>query len=335
MALCDLLKVRREEVPGRLMDLIPAGLTNGSPRKRELPLIQRQVSKRRIRVLLCLVLAAGFAIQCQRSLSNRNAEMVAAPAVKPTAHQAFASPAAEPPVPANTVESRAAKDPVAFFESLLDNYDRGIRDYTCTFSKQERLGNTLGAMQVIEAMYRERPVSVRFKWVKNQDKCARVLYVANQWMQDGNEMAVVEPGAIARLIVPYVMRPIHGEDAKRSSRRTIDQFGFRNSLALTLKYAKLSRDQGVLDFQYKGTSQVDGRETLVFERHLPFTGDENVWPDRALVVHIDKEYLLPTLCQSYADDEKTVLLGHYQMSDIKLNVNLPESTFTKEGMGLQ
>lgn len=298
-------------------------------------MIERHVSKRRIRVLLCLVLAAGFAIQCQRALVNRNAELVAAPEVKSTAHQAFASPAAETPVPANAVEARAAKDPIAFFESLLDNHDRGVRDYTCTFSKQERLGNTLGAMQVVEAMFRERPFSVRFKWIKNQDKCARVLYVAKQWMQDDNELAVVEPGAIARLIVPYVMRPIHGEDAKRSSRRTIDQFGFRNSLSLTLKYAKLGRDQGVGSFEYTGASQVDGRETLVFERHLPFTGDESVWPDRVLVVHIDKEYLLPTLCQSYADDDKTQLLGHYQMSDIKLNLNLPDSTFTKEGMGLQ
>lgn len=299
-------------------------------------MIQHHVSKRRIRILLCLTLAAGFAIQCQRAMENRNAEMVVVPVAKPSSEQAFASPPSEVPVPADSIEARAARDPVALFELLLDNYDRGVRDYTCTFSKQERIGDTLGAMQVVEAMFRERPFSVRFKWIRNQDKCARVLYVARQWVEpDGSELAVVEPGAIARLIVPYVMRPIHGEDAKRSSRRTIDQFGFRNSLALTLQYVKLAREQGVLDFQYKGAGQVDGRETLLFERRLPFTGDENVWPDRVLVVHIDKEYLLPTLCQSYADDAKSVLLGHYQMSDVKLNVNLPGSAFTKDGMGLQ
>ncbi|MBP7934069.1 MAG: DUF1571 domain-containing protein [Phycisphaerae bacterium] len=298
-------------------------------------MIQHHVSKRRIRVLLCLALAASFAIQCQRAMVNRNAEMVASPPVAPRAEQAFASPATAVQVSASSVEARAARDPVAFFESLLDVYDRGVRDYTCTFSKQERLGDTLGAMQVVEVMFRERPLSVRFKWIKNQDKCARVLYVAKQWVKDGNELAVVEPGAIARLVVPYVMRPIHGDDAKRSSRRTIDQFGFRNTLALTLKYAKLAREQGVGDFAYKGTSEVDGRETLLFERHLPFTGDGSTWPDRVLVVHIDKEHLLPTLCQSYADDAKSVLLGHYQMVDAKFNVNLPDSTFTKEGMGLQ
>lgn len=286
-------------------------------------------------MLLCLVLGASFAIQCQRAMVNRNAEMVASPPVAPRAEQAFASPAAEVQVSARSVEARAAQDPVAFFESLLDGYDRGVRDYTCTFSKQERLGDALGPMQVVEVMFRERPLSVRFRWIKNQDKCARVLYVAKQWVKDGNELAVVEPGAIARLVVPYVMRPIHGDDAKRSSRRTIDQFGFRNTLALTLKYAKLAREQGVGDFHYRGTSEVDGRETLLFERHLPFTGDENAWPDRVLVVHIDKECLLPVLCQSYADDAKCVLLGHYQMSDAKFNLNLPDSAFTKEGMGLQ
>src|SRR5690606_481358 len=137
------------------------------------------------------------------------------------------------------------------------------------------------------------------------DKCSRVLYVADKWIKDGQQMAVVEPGAIARLFVSYVMRPIHGADAAKSSRRTIDQFGLRSSMDLTLKYAKIAKERDVLGkFAYVGTGKVAGRDTLVFERHLPYTGENGAWPDRVLIVHLDRELRVPALCEAYADDAR-------------------------------
>src|SRR5207247_1219755 len=135
---------------------------------------------------------------------------------------------------------------LAFLEEAADRYDRSIRDYTCVFTKQELIHGQMSEEQVMKAMLREKPFSVRLEWLKNQDKAARVLFVADRWMKDGEPMAVVEPGAIARLFVPYVMRPVHGEDATKASRRTIDQFGLRNSLGLTLKYCLLAKEKGIL-----------------------------------------------------------------------------------------
>jgi len=302
-------------------------------------MIQRHISNGRIRILVGFLLAGGLLAQCQRALIARSATEPMATANlsprKPGPRQVFAAPTPSRPLAeTETLEAMAARDPIAFLELTLDRYDRAVRDYTCTFSKKELVCGRMTRTQVMEAMCRQSPFSVRLKWVKNPDKCSRVLYVARRWVQKGHEMAVVEPGAIARLFVPYVMRPIHGKDAKKSSRRTIDQFGFRNSLELTLKYCRLAREQNILDFTFKGTDQVAGRETLVFERHLPYTGDDCEWPDRILVVHVDREMLLPTLCVAYADDAKQTLLGEYKMTDIKLNPNLPASAFTKKGMGL-
>ena len=48
---------------------------------------------------------------------------------------------------------------------------------------------------------------------------------------------------------------------------------------------------------------------------------------------MDQEMLLPVLCLAYADDERKILLGHYEITNVKLNPNLPDSVFTKEGMG--
>jgi len=301
-------------------------------------MIKNQYCNKRLRLCVGLVLLVGFLTQYQRVLSDQT-ETASSPIVtqgpmKPSPSAAVAAPLSGSPNPIENVEAFAARDPVGFFEFALERYDRSVRDYTCTFTKQELVGNRMTNEQVMKAMFCENPFSVRLEWVKNSDKCDRVLYVADRWLKDGQQMAVIEPGAIARLFIPYVMRPIHGKDAQKSSRRTIDQFGLRNSLALVLKYCKMAQRQNVLDFTYRGAGTVADRQTLVFERRLPYTRDNNRWPDRVLVVHIDKELLLPTLCVAYADDAKQTLLGKYMMTNIKLNANLPDSVFTKAGMGL-
>ncbi|UCD29622.1 MAG: DUF1571 domain-containing protein [Planctomycetota bacterium] len=303
-------------------------------------MIQRQFSNKRIRVLVGLFLAAGLLIQYQRAMSLPNkssAPVMAKAEANPKSNMAFASVSFETPPVVESLEDAARRDPMGFIQDALDQYDRSIRDYTCTFSKQELVNRKMTKEQVMEAMFREEPFSVRLKWIKNEDKCSRVLYVADRWVdKDNQQLAVVEPGPIARIFVSHVMRPIAGRDARKASRRTINQFGLRNSLHLTLKYCKIAQDKKIPDFNFKyvGNGKVEGHETLIFERHLPYTGEDGIWPDRVLVVHIDKELLLPRLCTAYADDQKTVVLGRYMTSKIKLNANLPDSIFTKKGMGL-
>jgi hypothetical protein len=291
---------------------------------------------RRLKIVVCLILLAGLLIHLREPWARKTypTASASASATSSSGNAAFAALAPEHTHLGESLEERAARDPIHFFEDAIEYYDSAVRDYTCVFTKQERIGGKLGPEQVTNAMFREKPFSVRLEWTKNADKCDRVLYVADRWIENNQPMAVVEPGAIARLFVSHVMRPIHGKDAMRSSRRTIDQFGLRNTLCLALKYAKLSKERGILDFEYKGRGDVNGRETLLFERHLPYAGEGGDWPDRVLLIHIDKEMLVPVLCLCYADDEQQVLLGKYMTTDIRLNVNLPDSVFTKEGMGL-
>jgi hypothetical protein len=234
-----------------------------------------------------------------------------------------------------SLERLAEDDPVGFFEMILARYERHVRDYTCLFTKQELVNGKMTSRQVMKSYYREDPYSVRLEWIKNRDRASRVLYVRDAWIQKGQQMAVIEPGPIARLFISYVMRPINGADAKKTSRRTIDQFGFRNNMLLILKYCWLSRERGILDFTYQGVRVVEGRSTLLFERRLPYTGELCEWPDRVLEVYVDRQLLVPTLCVAYADDAKSQLLGHYEYSDIKINANLSESVFTKKGMGVE
>ena len=230
----------------------------------------------------------------------------------------------------------AASDPLAMLYRCRENYDRNIRDYSCTFVKQELVRGKITPEQRTEVKFRESPFSVNMEWVRNPGDAAQVTYIEGRWKdEDGQDQAWCEPaGAIARLFVSKILQPIHGNRAEKASRRTIDQFGFRNTLGLIIQYCEKAADEGVLDLRYVGVGMVRDRPTFVFERRLPYTGQERPYPDRLLVYHIDQEWLLPTACSSYADDAGDELLGRYVLTDVKFNVGFTDADFGPETLGL-
>jgi hypothetical protein len=227
----------------------------------------------------------------------------------------------------------AQSDPVAAFRAALKRYESKVDDYTCTFEKQERIGGRLTAEQVTQIRFREKPFSVNMLWIQNEDKARRVVYVEGRWTgKHGERMAVVEPaGSVARLFVHDVLRPIDGEEARRAARKTIDQFGFANTLRRIVTICDLATKNHELDIRYKGESTFGGRPTYLFERRLPYSNDNGIYPDRLLVVHLDREHLVPVSCCSFADEEKSQLLGKYVTKDMRFNVGLTDSDFARNG----
>jgi hypothetical protein len=286
-------------------------------------------SGQRIRAAVGVLLLVGFCFQVQR-LFDRNAEGPAAAAPEALGgHVAFAK--IEPPKiePGDSYERMAQTDPLRLLRIALDKYDHSVRDYVVTFTKQELVGSRMTAEQETRVKFREEPFSVNMLWTRNADKVRRAIYVEDKWTGDhGEKLAIVEPaGAIARFFVDYVKRPIDGPDARKAARRRLDQFGFRNSLRLILKYCDKAAERGELGLAYLGSGEIDGRPTYVIERRLPYNGDETLYPDRVLVVHLDKELLLPTCCEAYADDAKTKMLGRYMLTDAEFNVGLTDADF--------
>jgi hypothetical protein len=188
------------------------------------------------------------------------------------------------------------------------------------------------ANQVMRVKFREQPFSVNMLWTKNEDRARRAIYVQGRWTNArGESLAAVEPaGFIARMFVDDVLRAIDGPEAERAARRRIDQFGFANSLRLILKYCDLSASRNELDVRYVRTGMVGGRPTYLFERRLPYTGEQGLYPDGLLLVHLDQEYLLPTRCVAYADEGGTQLLGRYTITNIRFNVGLTDRDFARK-----
>ncbi len=286
---------------------------------------QRQRTGRKMPAVVGLLLMVGFCVQSRLFSADE------VPGARVSSGSTYAldqslAPAVDPFV------ANAIADPVGVFRTALDHYKQTVFDYSCTFEKQEMVGGQIRDEQVIQVKFREKPYSVNMLWTKNEDKARRAIYVEGRWTGDrGEKFAVVEPASIiARLFVSDVLRPIDGPDAKKAARRRIDQFGFRNSLQLILKYCDLSTARDELDVRYVGEGMLAGRQTYIFERRLPYTDDNGRYPDRLLVVHMDKEYLLPTCCISYADEGKTKLLGRYVISDVKFNVGLTDRDFARK-----
>jgi len=226
-------------------------------------------------------------------------------------------------------------DPTRLLETALTRCRQSVADYVGTLIKQERIAGQLGPRQRILVKFRRAPFSVLLHWLENPKDARRVLYVRGERVdKQGRELALVQPeGPIARLLFPILTIPIHGPGAHTMSRLTIDQFGFENGLALILKYARLASDEGAPALRYAGVGTVGERPTHVVERRLPYRNGEATYPDRTLIVHLDRERLIPLAIHCYADDTKQELLASYVFSDVRLNVGLTDEDFLPRGNG--
>ncbi len=282
----------------------------------------------RVRLTVGVALLIAFCIECW-PIGEPQASATALPLVQP-AVAAIKTDAGDP------YEKLAETAPLSLLEKGLQRCQRSVRDYTVTLTKQERIGGKLRPEQQIEVKFKYEPFSVLMHWVRNPDKARRVIYVQGRRVDEqGRELALAEPeGAIARLLVPSITLPINGSEAQATSRRTIDQFGFENALTLVIKYCRLARTESGFDLRYIGDGTVGDRETYVLERVLPYTGENNTYPDRRLVVHLDKQWLIPLSTHCYADDARKELLASYVFTDVRLNVGLTDKDFTPEANGL-
>ncbi len=285
-------------------------------------------------VTLALVLAVLFVvgIACQQSVKPQVNAVRFEP--EPYVH----THTAPSRVSSDAFEERAIADPLGTLRGLLAESRESLSDYTCTFIKRDRLNGKLGRPEEIRIKCRERPFSVLMEWVRNPTCCDRVLYVKGRWInRNGGEEAWVDPqGVLVNLVLGArggIRYDIAKGVAEGRTRRPISEFGFVNMLRLIVSISELAATRGELVLNYLGQSQLDDRGTYVFERVLPYAGLQGTYPDRVLLVHLDRESHLPIGLFAYADDDREVLLGSYVMRDVTLNPGLSNAVFSKEANG--
>ncbi len=295
-----------------------------------MPGMQAQKTRRRIQLVFGLALAgilyAEFSHQDYQPVLTQHSAIVLA----------------EPRVASDPFERLLRQDPLAALIETRQRHLQEVTDYRCTMIKQELLGSGMSAEQEIEVRFRQAPYSVMMEWVRNAGLASRVLYVKGQWTNPQaedpahRERAVCQPGAVAKLFVKSIKMPIHGSMARRTARRSIDEFGFGRTLDLLIKYCEIAKSRDELRLTFRGSTHFDGRPVWVIRRHLPYTGEGGRYPDRSTDIFIDQEYRVPVAVYCYSDDAHSSanLLGKYEYRDIRFNVGLTEADFEPATYGM-
>jgi hypothetical protein len=296
-----------------------------------MPRLTKQLTQRKIRLLVGLALAGILYVQFELAGENEVVWRPGSPTVVAAERET-----AEP------FERRIRRDPLSALIEARELHRQNVKDYQCTLVKQEALPSGMSEEQEIDVKFRQEPYSVLFHWRRNPGLADRVLYVKDRWIDadaddsDDRDLAVCQPGPVARLLIKSIKQPIHGKLAKRTSRRFVDEFGFTRALDLLIKYCERAKKEGVLKLEFCGESRFDGRPVWVIRRHLPYTGEGGVYPDMLAEIFIDKEYRIPVAVYCFSTDFKDSkhLLGKYEYRDIKLHAGLTEADFDPATYGM-
>lgn len=178
-----------------------------------------------------------------------------------------------------------------------------IASYSATFVKQERIGNALTELQVIQLRMVHQPKRISMKWEGGKDAGQRAIYAEGE--NDGDMLVRKLNGIEARLGV-ISLNP-SGTMAMKHSRHPITDAGLLNLTKITRQHrqADLKLESGVsvklLDHQ-----NLNGRDCqcLVVEYAKPEFASDEKKEYRKSMVYIDSQTKLPTCIRSYGWPEK-------------------------------
>ncbi|MCE5325714.1 MAG: DUF1571 domain-containing protein [Planctomycetaceae bacterium] len=272
---------------------------------------------RRVRLLVGLLLAVLFCVQCTRVMIQPDKYISVIPGEEVVKAEKQA---------ADAQISKLAKDNhIALLEKCLDNYKNTISSYRCTLVKQERIGGSLLPEQVVDVKFMQSPFSVAMAWQTNPGQGDRVLYVQGKW----NDKMIVRPtNALARALAGgSVAVDPRGKDARAASLRTVDEFGFERSLQNLLEVYRKAKAAGDLKEQFGGYLRIANRDTLVIVRLLPPKDD---YPAAKTETFIDLERLVPICVRGWGWQKTPELLCNYVYKDIRWNEPLKAADFFPE-----
>lgn len=233
-----------------------------------------------------------------------------------------------------------AQDPLGFLHASLQKSE-SIRGYHVTLTKQERIGNELGPVEVIDVRAREAGFAIVMLWLQGERKAfgsaiQGTLFVSGE---NNGRMKVWRPNALIKIVD---VSPTD-TSARASSRYAIQESGLSHSMKRTIQSCELARRRHELQVAYLGLQEqpeLNGRRCHVFRRVYvrpevePFLlADPAKWVDRwhdqavaSMTIWIDDETGLQLGAELLRSDGS--LLGRYFFRIHSLNPIFEADTFT-------
>ena len=214
-----------------------------------------------------------------------------------------------------------------------------IPAYAATFVKQERIGDTLTELQVIQIRLFHQPMKIFMKWEGGKSAGQRVIYAEGE--NDGDMLVRMLTGIEARLGV-LSLNPT-GALAMKHSRYPVTKVGLLELTKITRQHrqADLKTETGVtaklLEHQ-----KIDNRDCLCFviEYAKPEFAPDEKKEYRKSMIYIDSQSKLPICVRCYGWPEKisgsdpqkldqTTLLELYAYRNIDFEAQVQAEDFGK------
>lgn len=214
-----------------------------------------------------------------------------------------------------------------------------IPAYAATFVKQERIGDSLTDLQIIQLRLFHQPKKVFMKWEGGKHAGQRVIYAEGE--NDGDMLVRMLTGIEARLGV-ISLNPT-GSLAMKHSRYPVTKAGLLELTKITRRHrqADLKAETGVtaklLEHQ-----KIDNRDCLclVIEYSKPEFAPDEKKEYRKSMVYIDSQTKLPICVRCYGWPEKvagadpkkldqTTLLELYAYRNIDFEAQVQADDFAK------
>jgi hypothetical protein len=201
----------------------------------------------------------------------------------------------------------------------------GVRDYSCTLVKRERLEGQMSPDNVIAMKVRNQPFSVYLRWLEPRSLVGQeACYVAGK--NEGN-MRVKSPGLLGA--VGFVTLAPNDERARKSSRHAITEAGIANLLQRYGDGWETERKWNQTQVRV-GEYEYNKRRCVRVEAIHPANPDGRFTHSKN-VLYFDKETNLPVRTECYDWPRRAGEAGElaevYSYVNLKLNVGLGDDVF--------
>ena len=240
---------------------------------------------------------------------------------------------AQPPKTPDAPKSEPAKAPEApkpsaeSLSTMLSDARTAlgkVRDYTCTFTRQEMRNGTLGAEQVAEMKVRSAPASVYVRFARPE--AAAGMEVAYTGARKLQKVRYKPAGAATK---PFQTLDLDDPKFLADNRHPVTEWTMAAVIDRVATAAAREKTLNNPVEVYAGDFQFAGRNVTRYE---VLTRRPHAFRyAHRMLVYVDKETKLPVRYEAYDQPKGGASVGElmeaYSFSDVKLNVGLGENVF--------
>ncbi|MFO0797581.1 MAG: DUF1571 domain-containing protein [Gemmataceae bacterium] len=236
--------------------------------------------------------------------------------------------AAQPPAPAPGVKAAdplRAADPLGAMVAEAKSAHAALRDYACTFTRQERVNGNLGAEQVAELKYRASPYSVSVRFARPAEVAgASATFATGKRL----EQVKVRPAG-AKGVDRFLLVGQDDPKAKLDGLHPVTGYGVGAVIDRVAKVAATEKAMNNTLEVHPGEFQFAGKTVTRYEI-LARRPHANRYAYRMLV-YVDPQTKLPVRWEAYDAPRPGTTVGElvemHSYTDLRANVGLGDTAF--------